>query len=63
MPQDRTTAGYKVSVIFEFTEVNKYGDKIGDGHLAMTKVIHVKSLAELGTVLARVDEMLLRRES
>lgn len=57
MPQDKNTAGYRMTVVFTFTEVNKYGDVLSEDSLHFTKTIQVKSITELGVVLARVDEL------
>lgn len=57
MPQDKVTAGYQMHVDITFTEVNKFGDKLSEGKVAVTKTIPVKNLTELATVLARVDEL------
>lgn len=54
---DKNTAGYQMHVIIKLTEVNKYGDKIGDGELSYTKTLKAKSLTELGVILARVEDL------
>jgi len=55
--RDQTTAGYKMTVTVEFTEVNKYQDELSGGTIKVTKVLAVRSMTELARVLARIDTL------
>jgi len=55
--RDQTTAGYKMAVTVEFTEVNKYQDELSGGTIKVTKVLAVRSMTELARVLARIDAL------
>jgi len=51
------TAGYEMAVTIELTEVNAYGDHIGDGSLTFTKKVSAKSLSGLGSLLADIEKL------
>jgi len=55
--RDKTTAGYKMTVTVEFTEVNKYQDELSGGTIKVTKVLKAQSMTELARVLARIDAL------
>lgn len=57
MPKDQNTGGYRMRVLIELVEVNKYGDVLNEDTLHFTKTINVKSITDLGVVLARLDEI------
>jgi hypothetical protein len=51
------TAGYEMTVTIELTEVNAYGDHLGDGGLVFTKKLSAKSLSGLGGLLADIEKL------
>jgi hypothetical protein len=55
MAQDRRTAKYVVHIDVSINEQNAYGDSLSCGNLSFTCDAKAASLADLGTLLARVE--------
>jgi hypothetical protein len=51
------TAAYEMTVTIDLTEVNSYGDHLGDGSLTFTKKIRAKGLSELGSLLVDIERL------
>lgn len=57
MPQDRNTAKFVAEITVNLVPVNRYGDELADnGTFTYTRVIEVKTIANLGMVLERLSE-------
>lgn len=55
---DPKTSHYDVSIRFVIVERNAYNDQIGEGSLTFTKSVKTKSLAGLGQMFERIDQVL-----